>query len=498
MGKERVPRFLKVLHIEDSQDDAELIRIELKTVRHDISCRRVETAVDMADALAAERWDLVISDFNLPAFDAYEALHILKASGQDIPFIIVSGCIGEEAAVALMKAGAHDYVTKDNLARLVPALERELKDAEVRRQRRYAEEALLASEKLLRDIASVLGEGLLVQDKDGRLMFMNREAERLLGWSEFELATRDIHESIHYLRPDGTYFAKEECPVSSLMQEGVRFQTDDAVFVRKDGTPFPVAYVITPIIECGQLFATVTAFRDITASKQAELELRESRRQLQELSVFLQAVREEERARIARELHDELGQTLTALRIDLNWLGLKLPDAERHIVDKLISMENLVNKTVDSMRRISEDLRPGMLDDLGLAAAIEHHVAKFTEQTGIFCGLDMSQDDFELSDQVATAVFRILQESLTNVARHAAATEVKIGLQDLGDEMLLIVQDNGRGLPDAPTGKKKTYGLLGMRERVKMLRGWLEISSEPNQGTRIEARIPNQAEVAEQ
>jgi two-component system sensor histidine kinase UhpB len=213
------------------------------------------------------------------------------------------------------------------------------------------------------------------------------------------------------------------------------------------------------------------------------------------LSVFLQTVREEERKRIARELHDELGQTLTALRIDLNWLEERLPGAEPRITDKLAAMESLLNKTVDSMRRISEDLRPGMLDDLGLAAAIEHHVEKFTEQTGIPCELTMRQDDFDLDEQIATAVFRILQESLTNVTRHAAASRVSIEVQESGDEIRLTVQDDGCGLPDKKDRRRNSYGLIGMHERVKMLGGYLEISSAPGKGTRIEAVIPVAMEI---
>jgi len=362
----------------------------------------------------------------------------------------------------------------------------------VRRQRSYAEAALLAREKLLDDITSSLGEGLLVQDREGHMMLMNPEAERLLGWTSADLAKRHVHDAIHYPKFDGTALPEDECPICTLALKGQRYHTEDGLFARKDGTSFPVSYVTTSIIGDGEVFAMVTAFRDISVLKQAELDLRESRRQLQELLLFQQTIREEERKRIARELHDELGQTLTALKIDLTWLGEKLPDAEAPISDKLTAMESLVNRTVDSVRRISEDLRPGMLDVLGLAAAIEHHVAKFSERTGVACDMAMNRDDFDLSDQVATAVFRILQESLTNVARHAAATQVTIRLQDLGSELLLVVQDDGRGLPDPAAGKKKSYGLLGMRERVRMLGGQLEISSEPGKGTRIEASIPNQ------
>ncbi len=484
---------LRLLHVEDSPDDAELIHAELESAGYVLHCRRVENAAGMASALAAESWDVILSDFKLPSFDGHAALRILKASGQDIPFILVSGCVGEETAVAMMKAGMHDYVMKGNLARLAPAIEREREEAGVRRERKRAEEARNASEKLLRDITSALGEGLLVQGCDGRLIFMNPEAERLLGWKEKELAARDIHETIHYLRPDGTKFPKEECPALNLnLPEGLR-HSEDGIFIKKGGIPFPAHYVSTVIVKEGQVDAIVTAFMDISERKRAERELEESRQQLRDLSVFLQTVREEERKRISRELHDELGQALTALRIDVNWLEMRLPYVEPAIADKLISMEHLMNKTVDAMRRISEDLRPGMLDDLGLAAALEHHVERFVERTGMPCALDLSQEDFEVGDQVATAVFRIIQESLTNVARHSGATRVSVRVEELENEIRLSVQDDGRGLPAREGAKRKTYGLLGMQERVKMLGGRFEISSVPARGTRVGAIIPYHA-----
>lgn len=217
------------------------------------------------------------------------------------------------------------------------------------------------------------------------------------------------------------------------------------------------------------------------AHKQAES-------QLQELTGFLQTVREEERSHIAREIHDELGQALTALRIDLGWLRGKCAGNDPRIEERLSSSFQLVVRTLDAVRRISEDLRPGMLDNLGLAAALEHHVAKFSELAGIPCQLTMNRDEFEVGDKLATAVFRLVQEALTNVARHAAARRVAVQIVDLGDTIQLTVQDDGCGIA-LPVGKK-TFGLLGMRERVNMLGGRFEIESEPGKGTRIGAWLP--------
>jgi PAS domain S-box-containing protein len=214
--------------------------------------------------------------------------------------------------------------------------------------------------------------------------------------------------------------------------------------------------------------------------------------ELRELSTFLQSALENERKRIARELHDELGQTMTALHFDLKWLHERIDGRKKEIQDRLRSMQALIERTVSTVRRISEDLRPGMLDDLGLAAAIEHHADKFAAQSGIACDLSMNVTEFDLSDQAATALFRIVQESLTNVARHSGASRATIRLQDMGDKILLIVQDNGRGLPDVPPAGRKTYGLMGMRERVRMLEGVIDIFNEAGAGVRIEIFIPKQ------
>lgn len=488
-------RPLRVLQIEDVADDAELLAAELRCGGFVVEATRIETAEMLEAALDNGPWDLITSDYNLPAFSPEQALQQLRRRELDIPFIVVSGCIGEETAVAIMKAGAHDYIMKDHPARLVPAVERELREALLRNERRGTLQRLETSEKLLRDITSSLGEGILTQSRDGSLIFMNPEAENLLGWRENELMGRDVHDAIHYLKPDGTPLARGDCPIQVMIESGSFYRSDDDVFVRKDGAIFPVSFVVTPILQHGEIVASVTAFQDITERKRAESELKESRRQLRELSVFLQTVREEERTRIARELHDELGQVLTALRIDIDWLQRKIGDHEQTIPGKLTAMSQLVNRTVESVRRIAADLRPGMLDDLGLAAAIEWQVEQFRSRNGLDCELAMNREEFELDDQLATSVFRIIQEALTNVARHARASRVTVVVEEADNGISLEVTDNGRGFEPSPQGLKKTYGLLGIRERVKMLGGHVEILGRPAQGTIVRAHIPFESEV---
>ncbi len=219
------------------------------------------------------------------------------------------------------------------------------------------------------------------------------------------------------------------------------------------------------------------------------LEISEAR--LRELAGFLQGVREKERAHIARELHDELGQALTALRIDLGWLRSKCGvtgGPESAAAERVASAFGVVEQSIVSLRRISEDLRPAMLDSLGLAAAIEHHVTQFSQRTGIPCQLKINREEFDLPGDLATAVFRIVQEALTNITRHAAASTVSVAIEASDEEIRLTVSDDGCGF-DA-TLPKKTFGLLGMRERITLLGGQLDIDSVPGRGTRIMGTLP--------
>lgn len=267
---------------------------------------------------------------------------------------------------------------------------------------------------------------------------------------------------------------------------------------RKTGEIFPEEISIQALRgPDGAIRRFISIFSDITERKRNEEELLKHQQRLQasearlrELAAFLQTVREEERTRIARELHDELGQALTALRLDLGWLRGKCGSLGAPAAERVSSAFSVVEQSIVSLRRISEDLRPAMLDSLGLAAAVEHHVTQFEQRSGIKCRLVMNREEFDLDGSVATAVFRIVQEALTNVARHANASEVSISLNETDAGIELTVTDNGRGL--AATENKKTFGLLGMRERITILGGSFDIVSQPGQGTRIACRLPLQ------
>lgn len=199
-------------------------------------------------------------------------------------------------------------------------------------------------------------------------------------------------------------------------------------------------------------------------------------------------VREAERTRIARELHDELAQWLTALKMDVSWMRTRLPEAEAQLVSKAERMKGVVDSTIAAMRRIAADLRPVMLDDLGLMPAIENLLHGLSERTGIQVSLTGSEALDELREPLVTAVYRMIQEALTNVARHAFATQVTVSLEMAGQRLAVSVRDNGQGLNPDPN--RKSFGLLGIRERAKTLGGEARIYSPPEGGTVVEITVP--------
>ena len=489
---------LHILLIEDFQDDAELILVALIEGGFDVAMTRVETGEEMREALSCSTWDVVISDFNLPGFSAGKALALLRESGRDIPFIIVSGCIGEESAVALMKEGCSDFVMKDRLARLAPAIERELREAAIRREHRKAQEALLANEKLFKGITSSLGEGVIVLDDCNRLLFMNPEAERLLGWAKEELSGRDVYEVIHALNQEHMFESESVFWGHTVLTDGGVRRTEEDVFWRKDGSPMPVSVVASAMVEEGKAVAVVIAFQDIAQRKQAEWALRESDKRLRELAAHLQTVREEERTRIARELHDEFGQMLMGIKLDAKWLESSLPADIPGVAGKMASMFGLIDETVDAMRRVAADLRPVMLDDLGLVAAVEWLTEEFGKRTGIAVHFEFDEGEpqccceegYRLDKELATAAFRIVQECLTNVGRHAKASEVQVVLKCRNDRLTLQVIDDGSGMPGSHEMKRNSFGIIGMQERARGLGGTFDFDHVAGEGVRVKVVLP--------
>jgi len=356
---------LRILYLEDEPLDAELVRsaLEVEGIACDIF--RVETSDDFIEAIDSGGFDIIFADHSLPGFDGLSALAIAKERCPNMPFIFITGTMGEELAIETLKSGATDYVLKDRISRLAPSVRRALEEATEKFERRKAVKQLKISHEQLRNLAA-----------------------------------------------------------------------------------------------------------------------------------HLESAREEERTWIAREIHDELGQTLTALKMDLSVMEKKVATNQGiETLEELIKADlRLVNETIKTVKRLCTELRPSVLDHLGLGAAIEWQAQEYQKRSGIACEVNLVPYDIIVDGKHSSALFRIFQESLSNVLRHAQATKVTVTLSDQGDSIMLDISDNGVGITEEHMSKANSFGLLGMRERVQICNGEFRISGSPNAGTTITVIIPKDKE----
>jgi PAS domain S-box-containing protein len=240
----------------------------------------------------------------------------------------------------------------------------------------------------------------------------------------------------------------------------------------------------------GKAVRMIGSMEDVTDRIQTEKELKESYKEIRELTDHLQNIREEERTHMAREIHDELGQQLTVMKMDVSWLSGKLKNTDDVVNNRVKELIQLLDNTVKTVRRISSELRPSLLDDLGLIAAIEWHLKDFERRVAIKTLLTAPEKEISLPDKTKTALFRIFQESLTNVARHAEANKIDVTIENVNGHCILTITDDGKGFDEYKTADKKTLGILGMKERTAMIGGSYEIHSNPGKGTTVKVDVP--------
>jgi PAS domain S-box-containing protein len=350
--------------------------------------------------------------------------------------------------------------------------------------------ALDEAQRRLAAIVDSAMDAVITVDEAQRIVLFNRAAEQVFGARRDEMLGQplDLLLPARFRRPHRAH-------VEAFGRTGVTSRRMGDVTTLwalrpKSAEEFPIEASISQAAEEGRRFYTVI-LRDITLRKQGEDELRRSQQELRELSARVVEAREEEKARIARELHDELGQLLTALKMDLGWLRERVaPQAE--LAARAHEMGELLDRTVASTRRISADLRPLMLDDLGLADAAAWLVEDFAKRSGIACRLDAPEAEAlqAVSKSVATAVYRAIQESLTNIARHAGAKQAWVSLRAADGALQVEIEDDGRGISREDLAKSRSLGLKGMRERFAFLGGSLDIDRAPRGGTRLRVRVP--------
>lgn len=346
--------------------------------------------------------------------------------------------------------------------------------------------ALSAADQRYQHTVNAVMDAIVAVDESQRVVLFNPSAEKMFGYASADI----LGQSLDRLIPPRLQAAHRahihQFSQSDTASRATAVQTE-VLGLRADGSEFPLESTISRSVIGGRMQLTAV-LRDATERRRAEAELRLANSQLRELSASLQSVREEERKRISRELHDDLGQQLTGLKLSLSWLGSRLKDGKSASAEDVDEMRYQLDTAIGSVRRLATELRPRALDDVDFGEALTEQTAEFFKHSGIQIALDLQGADQVQDDALATALYRIVQEALTNVVRHAAATQVDVSLRHGPQGLHLTVADNGRGFDGA--GRAAGMGLVSMRERCSAVGASFGVHSTPGQGTRIEVVMP--------
>ena len=364
------------------------------------------------------------------------------------------------------------------------------------------------------------GEGVFGVDLDGLCVFINPAGARMIGLEPADVLGCNMHVLTHHSHGDGSHYPQDDCPIYNAFRQGQPCRIDSEVFWRRDGSSFPVEYSSYPVFDQGQVRGAVVTFVDITERKRAQQALHQAKndleqrvtertheletalQQLRELGARSDTVREEERTRIAREVHDELGSLLVALKMDVSWLDKRLSEQDQQAPDqaqdrreqmrrKCRNMGRLIENAVANVGRIITDLRPSILDHQGLWGALEWQAREFAQSGELALGWCLEVDERRvLPEPMAMAVFRIFQEMLSNVGRHAQARSIDVEILEREGWLQLVVEDDGLGALPQAFESAHAWGIMGMRERARHFGGAIDIDSQPGRGTRMRLALP--------
>lgn len=465
---------LRVLVVEDSEDDTLLLLHELRRGGYEPTHRRVDTEQAMKDALREREWDLVVSDHSMPNFSSSAALELLRSEGyMDLPFIIVSGQIGEDSAVMAMKSGAQDYLMKDNLRRLNSAIERELREAKVRRERRRAEEAKRQAEEKYRGIFENAVEGIFQSTADGAFVIANPALARMFGYESPEELMRSVSSIGEQLYVDPEHRAELD---RLVRRDGFVLGFESQMY-RADGSVMWASVSARAVRDArGEFAGFEGTLEDITARKNAEKALRE--------------IREVERRRISRELHDVVLQDLTFVLQSMQLSRAVAATAGSGGEAGGVAEEER-DRQIEALRRSVKGLRDAIYDLRlegvreqplvhSLEALVELNRQMAPEREIEFVVEEGFPDS--ISGISGVEMTRMVQEALANVRRHSGAQRVEVRLSFSDDEVCITIEDDGQGFDrDTVPG----VGLTGMRERALALGGDLDVSGKPGVGTRV-------------
>jgi signal transduction histidine kinase len=501
---------LAVIVVDDAQATFDALRARLASTFAVSRAIRVDSADALARALDEPDWSVVLCDHRVAGLTALDALRVTRQRAPDLPFLVL-GAVGEDVAVAAMQSGAHDVVAKDDPTRLLPAIAQAVGIARARARQREIEAALVESEARFRSLAANLPGMVFQLEVDaGRLrpVFAGEGARRLFGLSAADVAT-NAGAWLAQLPAD----QREQLFTRLLVATAGVTSLDDASSEPRPGALaqhwLDQVIVIPADVQAGvperHLELTARARRvgasrvlwdgiatDITRQKAAERELTNSREELHELAGHLVRVRETERAAIARELHDDVGSTLTGAKLQLQWMKGRVAN-DPELAEKLGQLFALVDSAITASSRIMHDLRPAILDQ-GIVAALEWQARRFEQHTGVRCRFLGPADDVSLPAASAIVVFRVCQEALNNVAKHANAASVDVTLALDDEGVALEVRDDGDGIAPEDMERRGRFGLRGMRERALSLGGEVTIAArDDDAGTEVRLVLPREA-----
>ncbi|MDB6123058.1 MAG: Multi-sensor signal transduction histidine kinase [Pedosphaera sp.] len=503
-------RPIRVLLIEDSDSDAQLLLLELRQNGYKPVYERVETAPAMLAALTRQPWDVVIADYVLPSFSGPKALKLLQERGIDLPFIIVSGHIDEDTAVASMKAGAHDYVMKDRLTRLVPAIEREIQEAEVRRARKREIAFRLAIEESI-------PSGIVAVDSEGKFNYVNSVFCDMVGWTEAELMGS---------KPPYVYWPRDKIEVHqqalARVIEGKTPPTGfELCFQHKNGKRFDVLLLANPIKDSqGQITGWLASVTDITERIRAQDALRRAHDELevrvQERTADLKAtnaklensiqerarlehelleITEKERRRIGLDLHDDLGQKLAGITMMIKGLEIGLKKKRLPEADSAHQISELVTQAMHHASGLARDLSLAELEEDNLAAALNVLSENVKKLFQITCRFKHEGSVPQLDRNTITQFYKITQEAVTNAVKHGKTKQVAIHLVNTDSTLMLTIRNDGMPFPSM-IDQNKGMGLRIMKYRANTIGASVDVKPAKPTGTVVTCLLPLNAKTA--
>jgi signal transduction histidine kinase/DNA-binding NarL/FixJ family response regulator len=498
-----IVKTIKILHIEDNAIDADLVARELKKANMPFSQIIVNSKDAFSNALEMTMPDIVLSDHSLPSFNSLEAIKIIKSKGILVPFILITGNTSEEFAVSVIKAGADDYVLKDRIQRLPSAIKNAVERFEldvirltIKKEKEEGDKLAIEELKKLTErlqlATSSSGIGIWEWDIITNQAIWDKEMYTLYGIKPAN-NTFIFNNWLSCLHPDDQHKGAENIQLAISGEK--EFNTEFRIVWGDGSIHYIKARGVVEWDDDKNPVRMLGANWDITNLKLLEAEkdkvtkaVEISEKRARSFAKQLNDVLEEERSHIAREIHDEFGQQLSGIKMSLSLL-LKNSGSSptvQVIVDHLISD---VDNSIKSLRRIANELRPVLIDKFGLFAAIECLVKEFEKKTGISSRVYVDINQPNINKKVEINIFRICQEALTNIAKHAEASEVKISIENHHQRLLIKINDNGKGISHQTLHNPLSMGLLNMKERANLIGAELSVRSNARQGTFIKLEV---------